>query len=104
MSGFLHASRGPLSLLAGTRARTLAALGYAASEATPAARAPSLTSAEPQPPTAELDESEVVTRSLLVGSGYGARPLEPIEEDLDEVRLPIKRAVQRCLFFRWGFE
>jgi transposase len=41
--------RGPLSRLAGTRARTLAALVYAASEATPAARAPSLLQLENLP-------------------------------------------------------
>ena len=52
----LQASRGPLSRLAGTRARTPAALGYAASEVSPAARAPSLTSAMPEPGTADLDE------------------------------------------------
>ena len=60
MSGFLHASRGPLSLLAGNRAETPGALGYAASEATPAARAPSLTSAKTQPRSAEKDKSEIV--------------------------------------------
>lgn len=85
--------RGPLSRLAGARARTLAALVYAASEATPAARAPSFTSAKPQPCAPELDECEVVARSLLVARGDGAKPLEPVEEDLDQVALPIKGAV-----------
>ena len=38
MSEDMHASRGPLSLLAGNRAKTPGALGYAASEVSPAAR------------------------------------------------------------------
>ena len=101
-SGLLRASRGPLSLLAGTRARTLAALVYAASEATPAARAPSLTLAKPQPRAAELDEREVVARSLLVASGDGAKPLEPMEKDFDQVALPVKRAVEPMLLLPLG--
>ena len=52
----VEAGRGPLSRLAGTRAQTLAALGYAASEESPAARTPTLASAKPQPRTSELDE------------------------------------------------
>ena len=94
--------RGPLSRLAGARARTLAALVYAASGATPAARAPSLTSPKPQPRATELDEREVVARSLLVPRGGGAKALEPVEEDLDQVALPIKRAVQPMFLLSLG--
>ena len=94
--------RGPLSRLAGARARTLAALVYAASEATPAARAPSSASAKPQPRATELDECEEVARSLLVARGDGAKPLESMEKDLDQIALPIERAVQPMLLLPLG--
>jgi hypothetical protein len=92
----VHAGRGPLSRLAGTRARTLAALVYAAAEKSPAARAPSLASAKPQSRTAEKD-SEIVARGLLVASRDGAKPLEPLEEDLDEIALAIECSVSSVL-------
>jgi hypothetical protein len=49
-----------------------------------------------------LDEREVVARSLLVARGDGAKPLEPVEEDLDQIALPIKRAVQPMLLLSLG--
>ena len=85
--------RGPLSRLAGARARPLAALVYAASEATPAARAPSLTSAKPQPRATELDECEVVARSLLVARGDGAEVFEFAKEPFNKVALAIQGKV-----------
>ena len=65
----MQASRGPLSLLAGTRARTLAALGYAASEESPAARAPSLASANGRANRAREG------RSWLVQHGFEEQPV-----------------------------
>jgi hypothetical protein len=62
VSRHLHASRGPLSLLAGTRAQTLSALGYAASEVSPTARAPSLASAGAEPEAPVLSSRDVDER------------------------------------------
>ena len=77
----MQASRGPLSLLAGNRAKTPGALGYAASEVSPAARTPSSTSAKPEPGATNLHESQIVARSLLVASGDGSEAFESVKED-----------------------
>ena len=79
MSGTVQASRGPLSRLAGARAQPLAALVYAASEESPAARTPSLASAKPQPRTTDL--CEIVARSFLVATGDATKALQPVKED-----------------------
>ena len=93
----VQAGRGPLSRLAGARARTLAALVYAASEESPAARTPSLASAKPQPRTSELDQREIVARGLLIASRDGSKSFESVEEDLDEIAFAIKRPIQEAL-------
>jgi hypothetical protein len=113
----VQAGRGPLSRLAGARARTLAALvlgpfpppatplaslGLAASEESPAARTPSLASAKPQPRTSELDQREIVARGLLLASRDGSKSFESVEEDLDEIAFAIKRPIQPMLLLSLG--
>ena len=83
----VHAGRWPLSRLASARARTLAALVYAASEESPAARTP----------TSELDQREIVARGLLIASRDGSKSFESVEEDLDEIAFAIKRPIQEAL-------
>ena len=49
-----------------------------------------------------MDECEIVARSLLVARGDGAKSFESVEKDLDQVALPIERAVEPMLLLPLG--
>jgi hypothetical protein len=85
MSEVVQASRWPLSLLAGNRAKTPGALGYAASEVSLAARAPSLASAEPKAKHTQL------SGSLAPPSVEGGMNPDAVYWAVDVTSVPVAR-------------
>jgi hypothetical protein len=59
--------------------------------------------AEPEPRTSELNQGQVVSRGFLVSRRDGAKPLEVVEEDLDEVADAVKAPVEARLPLSLGF-
>ena len=99
----MHAGRGPLFRLAGNRALCARCALQRRLEVVPrSTRTPSLTSTQPDPGAADLDESKIVARHLLLASCNRPKPLQPVEEELDEISLPIEFAVEaRLLLSTW---